>query len=292
MKKLATYQYVFWKSISSFAYYRDVVKATFSFSFKYFLVFSGLIGLLLTISLSFTLIPPVSGFVRRLETRAVSLFPADLVISVKNGQMSTNVTEPLRFPFPVELFSDTPGAISDQKQQYLVTIDTKAKTEDFTTSRSVLFVTRDNLVIADRNGGYRVYPLKDMGDITINKKGVDEFLAKSLPILKLLPILLIVLFFLLFTLALPLSRLVSLAVLSLLLHIASRFMSLQLGYKKIYQIGLHAMTLPTLIQIVMTAFGLIPPIPFFNSILYLLYALVILAELRKTSPPPSKITNS
>ena len=238
MNKLSLFVRVFWKSMFSPVYYHDVVKAKFSFSLKYFLFFSFVLGLILTLSLTTVILPPLSKFSGRLQTRAAGLYPANLVITIKQGQLSTNQIEPLHFPIPYELFTDTPPAVSDQKQFYLLTIDTKASIEDYAKSQSLVFVTRDNVVML--------------------------FVGLSI--------------------FLPMTRLISLLILSLVLLAITKLMHISLSYGKIYQIGLHALTLPTLIQMFMSGLGFNPPIPFFNSLLFLFYSLIIFAELRKSPP--------
>lgn len=281
IRKLTVLNRTLWKSLSSLSYYLDVVKSPFSFSAKYFTAFSLLLGTLLTVSISLSVLPSVNMVVSRLQKRAGSLYPPDLIIMVKNGNLSTNVTEPLRFSIPYELFTDTPPAVADDKQSYLLTIDTKGSINDFPKNRSAIFITKNQFAISDNQDGYRVYPLDEKTNTIINKAAVDKFLKQSLPLLTFLPFLLVVVLFVVFALFLPLTRLVTLLFLTLVLLVAVRLMRLSLGFAKLYQIGLHALTLPTLVQIGMVAFDIAPRIPFFNSILYLLYALVILSSLRE-----------
>ncbi len=292
MSKLFTFIRTFWKSISSFSYYKEVVAARFAFSFKYFLLFSFLLGTILTVSISTVVIPTVGNFINRLSKRIYDLYPPNLIVTLKNGEVTTNAAEPIRVPIPFELFTDVPPAVSDQKQTYLVTLDTKAQLADFQTSQSLLFVTKDTLVMQDNNGGYRVYPLKDTADFTLDKSKIDAFLRQITPLFKYVPLLLVSLFFFMFVVILPISRLVSLVFLTVPLLIAAQLLKVSLSYKKLYQLGLHGLTLPALIQISMSVFGLNSPIPFFNSLLYLLYGLIILAALKEKNPPlsPSQLS--
>ncbi len=269
----------------SFTYYRDVVRSKFSFSFKYFLVFSLLLGLFLTAVVSSLVLPQLSTFLTRFKTRAHALYPETLVLEIKKGHVSTNALQPFRIPIPFELFTDTPPAISDQKQTYILTIDTHANVSDFSKSQSLALLTSDSLVFADDNGGYKVYPLKEVDNVIVKKSGVDQFLDKALPLLDAIgPIIILVLFFF-FVIGLPLVRLISLLILTLFILMAANLMQLSYGYKKLFQVGLHSITLPTMIQILMLGFGLVVPIPFFSSILFLLYNLVILTELKKAASP-------
>lgn len=237
----------------------------------------------MTFSLTSLIVPYINKFSQRVKTRAFFLYPQNLIISINKGKLSVNTVQPLRFPIPFELITDVPPAISDQKQQYLFTIDTQGKIEDFAEYQSLILATSNYLVVSDSNSGYRVYPLTNMDNLTIDKQTVDNLIKQILPLLDYLPILIILLLFIISTIILPLTRLLSLIILSLVLLCFAKLIHTQLAYGKIYQIGLHSLTFPTLIQIVMTTMGIFPPIPFFNSILFLLYNLVILAELRSTT---------
>ncbi len=283
MSKLSTFFRTIHKSLFSLAYYRDVVNSRFKFSLKYFIAFSVFLGILLTVLISFIITPSINQFVNRFETRAASLYPANLVITVKNSEVSTNSEQPVKFPIPFELFTDTPPAISDQKQQYLLVIDPSAKTDSYPQSQAIILVTKNALVTENDQNGYKVYPLSD-ANLTVDKTQVDQFLAKVLPLLNYLPAFIITIILCALVIFLPLSRLFSLVFQTLILLTITKLMNLNLSYKKIYQIGLHALTLPTLIQILMTAFNLNPPIPFFNSLLLILWTLVIFAELKKPAP--------
>ncbi len=283
MKKLATFFRTFHKSLFSLAYYHDVVKARFKFSLKYYFVLSLFLGFFMTLAISLATLPSLNKFAQRFKTRAAAIYPANLIITIKDNQVSTNQVEPLHFPIPFELFSDVPPAISDQKQQYLLTIDTKATADDYDTNRSFILITKTSFIYPEDDTGYRVYPLQDMADLTIDKAKVDALVNQILPFLDFLPGILVLLILLVSTLFLPLSRLVVILVLSVILLLPANLMKLQLSYKKICQIGLHAMTLPTILQIFMTSLAIIPPIPFFNSIVFLLWSLVIFAELKKTA---------
>lgn len=282
MKKLTAFNYIFWKSISSFAYYRELIKTKFSFSFKYFLFFSFVLGTLTTIILSSTIVPVVNKFITRFQSRALTLYPQDLIITVKDGKVSTNVVEPLQFPIPVELFTDKPGAISDQNQQYLITIDTNSQITDFASKKSIVLVTENAIVVPDNDSGYRVYPIAETQNVIIDRIMVEKIIKQIIPLFKFVIPIIIGALFVILAVLIPMTRLLSLLVLSLVLLFIAKFMHLKLNYGKIYQLGLHALTLPTLIQIFMTMFNLNPNIPFFNSILFILYMLVILAELRKS----------
>lgn len=270
-----------WKSVSSFKYYQGVMVAPFRFSFKYFVAFSLGLGFIMSFSLGMVGVPALSNFASRFAKRAPALYPQDLVITLKKGQLSTNVTEPLKIPIPYELLTDVPGAVTDAKQQYLLTIDTAASADAFFKYQSLALLTKTEAVVADGKGGYQVMPLSEWDDVTVNKQGFTDVVSKVVPVVKWLPILLIVVMLLFFCLLWPCLRFLGLLVLSILVLMASRLMNVEVTYKKALQLSLHGSTLPTLLQLLLISFGLVTPVPFFNSILFLLFMLVVLADLKK-----------
>ena len=258
-----------------------MLNAGFSFSFKYFVAFSFILGIMLTIFVCSMILPPLNHFSDRFLTRAVNLYPPGLEIQITDGTLTVNKNEPIRIPIPYELITDVPPAISDQKQKYLLTIDTKAKTDDYEKSQSLLLLTENQLVAPDEGSGYSVYPFSEVTGVKINKETVDQIIRGAAPFVKALPYLVTAILFIIMAIFLPLSRLFSLLLLTFITMIFAKLLHLKLTYRQLYQLGLHALTVPVLIQVIMTLFSLIPPLPFFNSIVYLLYFLVILAELRK-----------
>jgi len=287
MNKFKTFAHAFSKSLTHLNYYRELLNTRFSFSLKYFWVFSLCIGLVTTISTSIVLLPGLNKIIARVDKRLVALYPQDLVIKIENGRLTTNAPEPLSIPIPYELFTDTPPAISDQKQTFLLTIDTDAPIDDFNKYNSLIFANSRNLALVDRDGTYRIYDLKEAPDMTVDRPLVEKYYDQFRPLLNYIPALLVLVLTLVFILFLPLTRLVSLLFLSLFLLLAAKVMNLTLSFSKIYQIGLHSLTLPVLIQIALSSFQLNIPVPFFFSIMFILYNLVIFATLKQppTSPP-------
>lgn len=284
MGKLSTFIRTLKKSAFSFSYYKDTLDARFSFSLKYFLLFGFILSTLLMLIIGLVLVPMISEFATRFKSRALTLFPSNLVIDIRNGELFTNTTDPFRMPLPYELITDVPPAISDQKQTYLLTIDTNASVEDFNSLQTFILLTKTHAVVRDNDSDFRVFSLRDAEDISIDQLKVNSLFEKILPLLGWMPIVVMAIIYFTLLSFFVFIRLMWLLMMALLLFPASQFMGLRLSYQKLYQIGLHAVTLPTLIQIFMLSLGLIPPIPFFFSILFYLYVLVIFAHLPKKSP--------
>lgn len=280
MRKLSLFNRTLWKSLFSFRYYHDVVAAPFNFSFKFFLAFSMFLGIIITISLGLAIYSPVQQFTNRFKERAYALYPQDLIITTKDGKLTTNATEPYHFSIPFELFLPQAPAISDEKQKYLVTIDTKANPGAYDESQSIFLVTRDSLVVPENTEDFRVIPLQELDDVTINKANTDAILKNLLPVVHLLfPTLMIFAGLVLFIIW-PIARLLSLVIFAFMILPFTKLMGLELPYKKIFQIMLHSYLLPFFIETALFLFGLQPPISFFNLLLFILYNLIIFAELK------------
>ena len=60
MSKIKAFGYIYYKSITSIKYYRDVLKAEFSFSFKYFATIAVIASLIITAVASVEIYPEVT----------------------------------------------------------------------------------------------------------------------------------------------------------------------------------------------------------------------------------------
>ncbi|MBI4058523.1 DUF1189 family protein [Candidatus Gottesmanbacteria bacterium] len=279
MHIVSTFFRVFFKSLTSLSYYRDVVKAPFTFSLKYFLFFSLLLGSLATFGVSSLVLPHVTVFVDRFEKRANDLYPEDLVITIKNGILTTNANDPIRFPIPFELFLEIPPAIPDSKQLYLVTLDPSFVNSETKVKNSLFYFTQNHLYISDGENSTQ-YSLSDFGDVKITKSGVNRFIQTIIPLLKMVPALLVVVFMLLFFIIWPILRLISLLFHTTLLLLVANLIGISLPFVKMYQIGLHSMTFSTILRTVLMAFSISPAVPLFDSVIFLLFNLAVLAELK------------
>lgn len=278
--KLKIFLRSFHGSVTTLSYYEDVTRANLIFSVKYYVLYSLFLGLILSLVTALLILPTLTTVVSRFKSKAPGLFPSDLIITLKDGKIATNVTEPLRFPIPFELFVSPQPAIPDQKQVYLITIDTASTPDAYPETQSVLFFTRDYLVMPDEHNQYRTYPLKEFGDVTLDKQAFDSLVQKILPFTDIIGPVAIIAISCIFMLAWPIYRILGILGLSVVVYGASRIMHLPYTYRTVFQIGLHSSTLPFLIQIGAVGLGIFPLFPFFTSIVYLLYNLLILAHLR------------
>lgn len=261
------------------AFYGGVIKKQpFSFSLQYFYSLVLALAFIVTLILSFTFVPAVVSFMNALGPNVVSRYPGDLVITLSRGEVSISKPEPYIFPMPAEL-----KISQDSKQkENLFVIDTKTPftLDIFNSYHTYALITKNNFIFFDDKGGIRIESLASAPDITVDKASIQEKLALIRPYLKIIgPFLVVGLFFLFIIVAS--AYLVYLLFGALCIWLIAWFMGLHVGYKKSYQVGLHAVTVPGLAAIILNVVFPGWQVPFLFTILLLLTAAINLAPLAK-----------
>ncbi len=160
MQQLKTFLKTFIKSTTSAHYYKDVLKAPFTFSVKYFLFFNVLVGL---ITVAHILIPMSLFNIGTVLDKATSTLPADLQISVIDGRLSINRPLPYVVPFPADWRTNT-----QNEQQHLdnfIVFDSDANIHgirDFYSYNTAILITETTIYAEQNQGrtqGVRAYPI-------------------------------------------------------------------------------------------------------------------------------------
>jgi len=200
--KLKTFFHSFKNSAFKPAYYKDILKAPFTFSFKYFLFLFLSLTLLSILTLSIILVQKASPYINEFKTKAPSLYPTELEITIKEGQAKTNVTEPFFIPLDPDFFpQEIKEGLNTQPLQNILVIDTKANPSNIKDYQTFALLTKNDIAfIGDRNE-IRIQTLEEIKDFTLNKKIVNENWGKITPYFKyIIPTLIIALFIFLPTL--------------------------------------------------------------------------------------------
>ena len=181
-----------------------------------------------------------------------------------------------------ELFNEE---FPDSAITNLIVIDTKSDTpvKDIREYQTMALLTENSLAIRSERNEIRVFALSEMqiGDFKLDYSLYKETLDKLLPYLKYLSRVVAGEAGVVFIIFFPLSKLWHLVLFPVITMLISRLMKPQLAYKQAFQIGLHAFALPTLVIELIKIFTLRLPIPFFYSLAFLVYFLLILSKLEK-----------
>lgn len=267
------------KSLTKFEYYKEIKKANFKFSLKYlfslFYVISLIGSLIFATSIGILVLPKVPTFVTVFEQKAKSLYPVGLVVNVKNGMITTNQKEPYSL--------DTLNQFNlGNAKKHLVTIDTSANPSDIKNENTQVLVTKDSVTVLKSDNSYQVYPIDTSANYTINQKGYEDLLAKLSPYLKyiepavIILILLAVLIWPIIAAFLSLVfKLIYLLIFTGVLFLVIKLMKKELPFKKLYQLAMHASTLPILLGLVVSTLGIQMPFLLGSAVLLVFMILVI-----------------
>ncbi|OGZ26978.1 MAG: hypothetical protein A2365_02630 [Candidatus Nealsonbacteria bacterium RIFOXYB1_FULL_40_15] len=267
------------KSIYGPDYYREVLTKPFSYSLKYFALFSLLISVLLTAFYSITYIPKAASFLEKAGSGIQDYYPEELEIRIEDGQASSNVKEPYFLKTP----SQWKGG---QEIKNLLVIDTESEFSiaKFYEYGTFCLLSKNQLACLNDNGAVEITHLREFGNLTVNKQVVNSFLDKFGSLTKFVyPAMVVGLFIGMFFLTFAV-KVVYLLIGAFLVWLASWINKANAGYKKSYQLGFHLMTFPIIIASlirVISHFTYMPHIPFLFSILLFIFAL---ANIRKLTP--------
>lgn len=281
MNRLKTFSNVFWKSLTNPSYYKKIASTKFSFSLKYLFFLLFLIslgwGIFFSVKLAFYL-PKVPEFIAQVKSVARGFYPAELVVVIKDGKLQTyNVSEPYFIDFPKEL---------RETELHFITIDTKARFEDIKRYNTAVLVTGDTIFYVD-DPGYKTLPISQIkNDLLLNRNVYDQFVDRILPYLDYLSTAVYVLIitslliwpFLGAGLAL-IGQMVYLLFTSVILWIVARVLKKDLTYGKIYQLSMHALSLPIIFSTISGLFKV--QIPFVYPGLLIVFMIIVIAKFER-----------
>ncbi len=283
MKKLKAAIYVFINSLTSPKYYQHIVETRFSFSLKYFAVLA-LIASLVTFS---STVKPITSDLKEaigaLETTALSAYPEDLVVTLKSGEISINQPEPYIFVMPkdlaVEPESAEPADTTTENPSNFLVFDSAGTLNDLERYDTLILVNKTNILVQGNNK-VEVYPLKDYPDGELTAETLRSLATKVRPFLNAIPY--IVLGFALLGTVLYYFgfRLAYLVIVSLVLMAVGSLRGLKLSFSKYYQVGLHAITLPLIVEVLSDAFQYPINYPYWFLVLNVLIGIIGIAYIK------------
>lgn len=259
-------------SIYNKEYYRSsVMTETFGQSIKY------LVKLCLVIAivgaLIFTIVVPFFGGKIKSEINsAVDSYPADLTITINNGEASINQPVPYIYKMPTE------ANTADNKSNYenLVVIDTNQSfsMDKYKEYKTYVLLTKSEIVYPENNkDGLKIMALSTFGNVVINQDWLRtkvEVIMKYLPVL--LPVLFIFIFIGLFLINF-IGELIILLLYALITWLILHLKGIKTSYQRAYQVSIHAVTLILILFLV--SFAVSSFDNFFVKILVLAIVIIV-----------------
>ena len=221
------------------AFYKRLPKESFGIAFGYYLLLSLFLAGLTVAFVAFPVARQVNQLQIYLDTELVTAYPQNLMISIHNGIVHTNVDEPYFIPL----------VFLDNRNNFIV-IDTKTpfSQHQFDIYNSYVWLSKDTVFYkSDRNGEIRAYDLSKVTDFTLNKEALQNFVNSVSPWIKFLtPALLLIIFIVLYLGYL--FKLIYLFLLAFIFWLIAKKMLPGLSYANSYKVALHAVTLGFLIS--------------------------------------------
>lgn len=282
-----------WTSIAHPSRYRDFQKESFwtSVRYLYWLLTLTVFATMLTVLVGFFLsLPGIRQGVVVVEKDLPTLYPAELVVTLKDGTISTNVEEPYFIDLPTrwqEFLSrqegmSIEGSETETLPPHFLTIDTHADVGEYSPAESFILVTQTAVVLPDSDTSYRVLPLGQIEeDFTMKKEVYDKLVSAVSPFIQAIPSLLSALVVAGFLLLPFIGS--AFAVFGYLLYLLvaatvawgiAALMRRKIGYGNLYCLSLTALTAPILITFIVNRVGL--SFPYLFSLLYLGWIIAIL----------------
>jgi len=289
MKKLYTFWYSFQKSLLDPQYYKDIIKASYWFSFKYLFFLLTILSIVRSVQLGTEYLKvrsKIPEYIKIGKQELAALYPKELEVRISNGKLFTNVKEPY--------FIDFPKRFGDVGEQHLIAIDTKASPSAYKTYKSLVLATREVLVYPDKQQGESVttkmYFFSDMKQslyIDHSKyikivESINPFLVKLpsyIEIAVIVGLIIIPLFGGIFWAS---STLFGLYILTIFVWIVAKLAKKNLDYNTLLRLGMHGATWAILFTFILDLTNKSTPGGF--NIIFLLWMTFIVLKMKLDEP--------
>ena len=292
MNYFKVFFYVWRNSFSSSEYYKDVIKAPFSFSLKFFIFFCFQLSIITTIFLGVKIFNPLNDFINRFPSTLGKVYPAELEIRIRNGVVTTNVNEPYfisvdQLERGIKEMEDVKGLKSDEIKNILV-IDTNASVDDMKRYQTYALLSRNYISYYKDDGRIEIVPLEEVKNFTLNQNFVRNQLNKFIPLLNLVPVFLLPFLLIGSFLFFVFGQLFYFLFVALALFLGAKLISYPISFLKSYQIDLHLATIITPFFLLLSVLNINIQFPFLRLIIFTLIGLYILNNIKGSAPEPVK----
>ena len=269
------------KKTINLASYSEIVQLKFSSSLKFFFLYF-LVYAVVATCVSVPRLFPLKSMILGLPAKLEQLYPEELEIKLQKGEISTNVPEPYYIPLE-KVLGDKPAETPTPPSEItnFIVIDTNANVEDFPGYKTVILLTKRNIVTLDDNGGYKVNELTSSENITINRQVVKTLISTISPFLRYLFPALIFCILLGLSVFYPSGKMTYLLFFALIGLLVAKLMSVKLTFGKIYQIGLHLILIPTTIGSIAVLAGYPILFPFLQTIVMTVLLIIALSGIKR-----------
>lgn len=276
------------KSVYDPVYYQELLSRPAKYSIKYFFGLALLAALILSIALSFSIVPLVRHFVSELSPNLLGAYPEELVVTVANGTFSANVPQPYYIDPPHGYASE----LAKNGFAHLVVIDTLSDVtpDRFSAYATLVWFAARHVVVADTNGQMKINEYEPGTDFILDKAKFATLVHAAEPYFKWAAPVVVAAVFVGMSIA-QMFNLLYLVFGAVLIFLLGRFaLKQKWTYGASYRIGLHALTLPILLDTALALFGRsLSVLPFFATAIMLAVVYVNGKEAKPVIPEQEKL---
>lgn len=234
-------------------FYKEIKNKSFGFVWGYFTLLVLVLSVVLSLVYSVQILPTFNNVGEKIRSNILSKYPAELEVKFKNGEVSTNVSEPYFVKLSENDFIELKNKPEYAGIENALVIDTKKSVglSDFEKYKTLVWLAKDSIVIK-QDGKVTI---QDLGknspfELTISKANLETWLEKFSPIIKVAKFVLPVAIFIGYFIAYHFLLLYFLLV-AFLVFILGKIMKLGLGYKDAYKVTVFASTLSILLKAIL-----------------------------------------
>jgi len=274
-------------SLSKSHIYKDPENQKAGPALKYIAVLVIVVAVIQTVLLSIFFIPALYKF-KEFALEAVAKYPADLVLTLKGGELSMNRPN----PYLVPIKEDEKKIFDKNRYENIVVIDTD-KSLDFMAYESyktAILITKNGFIVEKENGGIEAQTFKKFPDYVLSKTSIDEIVNKFDNFISTLPTILIVLMVILTWILISIGSYISALFLSLLgtlvVLVTTKIKGYSLSFSNLFALSLYGYTSVILLGIIKIFF------PFSGWISFVVFVILFSLLIDKKNSQPKPVENN
>ncbi len=167
----------FQKSLYNPEFYHDVAEAPFKDALRYYLKFTLLLAVFMTVVFSVLLVPQGIRFIKEEAPALVKkYYPEGLIITITKGEASSNVTEPYVVPAEGMAKEALHGRMIDN----IFVIDTKNEfnKKTFESYKTLALLTKNEIITHSNRGQIKIQDLSSASDLVVSEEVLLAWVEK------------------------------------------------------------------------------------------------------------------
>lgn len=276
-QKILAFIYVFKNSLVSPKYYSQVVQQKLRFSLKYYFLLAFVASIIIGAVSFWTIVPQAKTAMYGFIKQGVALYPAELVVSIKEGKLSINQPVPYIIATPKEFIKG-----EENFPKNIIVFDTAGTLDDLKKYDTVFLVNEVNVLANDAsNGKIQTFPLKEFPDGEVSQKVVTDLAAKLTPYISVVAYGMFAILFVFVFINNLIFKFVDFVIVGLILSLVGKIRGVSLHFRQYLQVAMHAATLAFVLDVCFSVFKYSPPTDMWFLLATLIYGLVVVFGMGK-----------